>query len=80
MSELEFSEPNVNLIRTEVQVGLRNWPYLVGKIEYWVGRGCEFSYQTPDFHCILSVKELREIADKMDKLEKEMESGACPSY
>lgn len=68
MSDLEFGEPVVNLIRNEVQVGFKDWPYPVGKIETWFGRGCEFSYITPDFCCILSAKQLREIADKMDEM------------
>ena len=69
MSELEFSEPMVNLIRKEVQVGIKDWPIPAGTIEYWVGRGCEFHYNTPDFYCILSAKHLREIANKMDEVE-----------
>ncbi len=68
MSKLEFSEPTVNLIMNEVQVMFKDWPYPVGKIETWFGRGCEFSYNTPDFHCVLSANQLREIADKMDEV------------
>ena len=69
MSRLEFGEPMVNLIRTEVQVGLKDWPYKVGTIEHWSTSQCEFIYQTPDFHCTLSANQLREIADKMDEME-----------
>jgi NTP pyrophosphatase (non-canonical NTP hydrolase) len=69
MRKLEFSKPEVNLIRTEVKVGIKDWPYLVGTIGYWAGRGCEFSYQTPEFFCLLTAEELREIADKMDELK-----------
>jgi hypothetical protein len=69
VSELEFGKPIVNLVRTEVQVGLKDWPIPVGKLETWIGRHCEFSYNTPDFYCMLSAKQLREIADKMDEME-----------
>lgn len=69
MSRLEFSESIINLVRTEVQVGFKDWPYRVGTIELWSTRRCEFNYQTSDFHCTLSAKQLREIADKMDEME-----------